>query len=57
MGDLTLGRKLWPGIQAYADFLVGMASRGKSGLVSWKKYGDWLQPGTVLFPPLAANTL
>ena len=36
-GDFTLGKALWPGIQAYADFLMGMASRGKSGLVSWKK--------------------
>eukprot|EP00040_Diaphanoeca_grandis_P012333 m.62571 g.62571 ORF g.62571 m.62571 type:complete len:1144 (-) comp23173_c0_seq2:336-3767(-) len=46
-GDKRLVQTLWGGIQSYTDFLVGMASRGKSGLVSWKKYGDWLEPGKV----------
>jgi len=51
MGDERLAAKLWPGILSYADFLSRMASRGKTGLISWKKYGDWLEPGKV--PSLA----
>ena len=46
-GDRRLSSELWPGIQSYVGFLKGMASRGKSGLVSWAKYGDWLEPGKV----------
>lgn len=32
---------------SYADFLAAAASRGSSGLISWAKYGDWLEPGKV----------
>lgn len=46
-GDTQLARTLWPGIEAYAGFLQRMAARGKTGLISWKKYGDWLEPGKV----------
>lgn len=46
-GDERLAEALWPGIRSYADFLMRMAASGKSGLVSWKKYGDWLEPGKV----------
>eukprot|EP00041_Stephanoeca_diplocostata_P036268 m.1315125 g.1315125 ORF g.1315125 m.1315125 type:complete len:1170 (+) comp24835_c0_seq70:89-3598(+) len=45
--DMRLGHELWPGIEAYVGFLTSMANRGKSGLISWKKYGDWLEPGKV----------
>eukprot|EP00658_Telonema_sp_P-2_P008650 TRINITY_DN1326_c0_g1_i14.p1 TRINITY_DN1326_c0_g1~~TRINITY_DN1326_c0_g1_i14.p1 ORF type:complete len:749 (-),score=116.16 TRINITY_DN1326_c0_g1_i14:385-2631(-) len=47
MGEIQLAARLFPAIQDYAQFLVRMAGRGNTGLVSWKKYGDWLQPGRV----------
>lgn len=50
MADTRLTASLYPGIREYANFLKGMADRGKGktkGLVTWKKYGDWLEPGRV----------
>ena len=41
MADTRLATALYPGIRGYADFLKGMAERGKGptkGLVTWKKY-------------------
>ena len=49
-GDTRLATTLYPGITAYADFLkrMGDSGTGKTkGLVTWKKYGDWLEPGRV----------
>ncbi len=43
----VLVQRLSSNLKAYGGFLQRMASRGKTGLVSWKKYGDWLQPGRV----------
>lgn len=45
--DLALAHRLWPGIKSFVGFLQRMASRGKRGLLSWSKYGDWLEPGKV----------
>jgi alpha-L-rhamnosidase len=47
MADARLAAALYSGIKGYADFLKRMADAGKTGLVTWKKYGDWLQPGRV----------
>ena len=50
MGDTRLATNLYPGIKSYVDFLRDMANRGKGktkGLITWKKYGDWLEPGRV----------
>ena len=47
MADNRLATTLYPGIKAYAGFLQRMADAGTTGLVTWKKYGDWLQPGRV----------
>jgi hypothetical protein len=49
-GDTRLATTLYPGITAYANFLkrMGDSGTGKTkGLVTWKKYGDWLEPGRV----------
>jgi alpha-L-rhamnosidase len=49
-GDTRLATSLYPGIAAYTDFLHRMGDTGKGktkGLVTWKKYGDWLEPGRV----------
>merc|ERR1711937_783189 len=43
--DGRLARSLWPRIQSYVGFLQNVAKHGKSGLVTWHRYGDWLQPG------------
>lgn len=46
-GDAGLAARLFPGIQAYVDWQLRMAGRSKTGLLSWFKYGDWLEPGKV----------
>jgi len=49
-GDERIAETLYPGITAYTDFLkrMGDSGTGKTkGLVTWKKYGDWLEPGRV----------
>ena len=49
-GDTRLATNLYPGISAFADFLKRMGDTGTGktkGLVTWKKYGDWLEPGRV----------
>ena len=45
--DVRLATKMYPNLKLFASFLSDMAARGKTGLVSWKKYGDWLEPGKV----------
>lgn len=45
--DTRLATKMYSNVRAFADFLSRMASHGKTGLVTWKKYGDWLEPGKV----------
>jgi hypothetical protein len=50
MADTRLATTLYPGIKQYTDFLRRMASHAKGktqGLITWKKYGDWLEPGRV----------
>lgn len=41
MADTRLAATLYAGIKGYADFLKRMGDAGKTGLVTWKKYGDW----------------
>lgn len=46
-GDADLAARLFPGIQEYVDWQLRMANSSKTGLLSWFKYGDWLEPGKV----------
>ena len=46
-GSQEFARQTWPHLQAYAMWLQRMAGTSKTGLISWYKYGDWLEPGRV----------
>jgi hypothetical protein len=46
-GDVRMATMLYPGLKEFASYLKRTADAGKIGLVTWKKYGDWLEPGRV----------
>jgi hypothetical protein len=46
-GDERMATTLYPGLKAFANYLKRTADAGKAGLVTWYKYGDWLEPGRV----------
>ena len=46
-GDARMTTTLYPGLKAFASYLQRTADAGNAGLVTWYKYGDWLEPGRV----------
>eukprot|EP01079_Euglenida_sp_SAG-EU17-18_P006333 gene6333-1129_t len=49
--DTRLAQALWPGVSAYTDFM--------QGLVTYVRYGDWLQPGkaSILMTQVSSTNL